>query len=337
MKNSIVILILSFVKEEIKLIIKKIKVLYYFVKEFSILRFLCYLIDNSVIPSRDKIFRNYILKNTQKWKFRREIINKNTNKYILITSLVNVNHFGYTMSEIVIGKNLMEMFSSEGVAFIQRYSLKSKLIFESFGIKKFIFLTDLNFIMRIKYFLQAYSIIKSCKTMDDFLKFGINNVNIGKVVYDHYLRFTGVGTTNVFDYKFYVFLSKALSNYYQIKKNFDKFKFIASVQSETQFIPSSIIYQSLLTNGINVYSRSGPSNTFAVRKYSDAKEMMKPRDRFSKKLYDQISNSIKEKAVEIGGNNIEKRFNGIPEYEPNHWYFERPSILKEKKYEKKKK
>jgi len=344
MKNSIVILILSFVKEEIKLIIKKIKVLYYFVKEFSILRFLCYLIDNSVIPSRDKIFRNYILKNTQKWKFRREIINKNTNKYILITSLVNVNHFGYTMSEIVIGKNLMEMFSSEGVAFIQRYSLKSKLIFESFGIKKFIFLTDLNFIMRIKYFLQAYSIIKSCKTMDDFLKFGINNVNIGKVVYDHYLRFTGVGTTNVFDYKFYVFLSKALSNYYQIKKNFDKFKFIASVQSERQFIPSSIVYQSSLTNGINVYTRIGnsaadlptSSNTFAVRKYSDAKEMMKPRDRFSKKLCDQIGNIIKEKAVEIGGNNIEKRFNGIPEYAVSHEYFEeRANFPKIKKNEKK--
>ena len=338
MKSTIVIVILTFLKQEIKITINKIKFLYYFVKENSLLRFLCYLIDNSVIPSRDKIFRNYILKNTQKWKFRREIINKNTNKYILITNLVNVKHLGNTMAEIVIGKNLMEMFSSEGVAFIQRYSLKSKLIFESFGIKKFIFLTDLNFIMRIKYFLQAYSIIKSCKTMDDFLKFGINNVNIGKVVYDHYLRFTGMGTTNHFDHKFYLFLSQALSNYYQMKKNYDKFEFIACVQTERQFIPGSIIYQSSLIKGINVYSRSGPpGNILSVRKYSDTREMWKCRERYSKKLYDEISNSIKEKAVEIGGTYIEKRFKGIPENDVFHDYFERPNILKEKKYENKEK
>ena len=96
-----------------------------------------------------------------------------------------------------------------------------------------------------------------------------------------------------------------------MKKNYDKFKFIASVQSERQFIPGSIIYQSSLTRGINVYSRSGTSNAFSVRKYSNTKEMWKTRERYSKKLYDEISNSIKEKAVEIGGSNIEKRFKGI--------------------------
>ena len=335
MKNSVVIVILSFLKEEIKIAINKIKFLYYFVREYSVSRFLCYLIDKSVIPSRDKIFRNYILKNSQKWKFRREFINKNTNKYVLITNIVN--HVGYTMSEVVIGKNLMEMFETDGMALLRKYDLKSKLIFESFGIKKFIFLNDLSFFMRLKCFLKAYSIIKSYKTVDDFTEFELNGVSLGRTVYDHYLRFTGIGTIDNFDYKLHLFLSEALLNYYQIKKNFDKFKFVACVQSERQFIPGDIIYQTSLTNGINVYSRSGPSNAFSVRKYSDIREMRKTKERFSKELYDQISSSIKEKAVEIGGNIIEKRFNGIPENDAFHLYFERPSFLKEKKYEKKEK
>ncbi len=216
MKNSILIVILSFFKEEIVLTINKIQFIYYFIKEFSILRFLCYLIDESIIPSRDKIFRNYISKNSKKWKYRREFVNKNTNKYVLIINIVN--HLGCTMSEVVIGKNLMEIFESEGMALLRKYDLKSKLIFESFGIKKFIFLNDLNFFMRIRYFLMAYSIIKSCKTIDDFFKFKLNGINIGLAVYDHYLRFTGIGTTNHLDHKFYLFLSQALSNYYQIKK-----------------------------------------------------------------------------------------------------------------------
>ena len=335
MKNSMLIVMLFFFREEIIITINKIKFLYYFVREYSILRFLCYLIDKSVIPIRDKIFRNYILKNSQKWKFKKESTNKNTDKYILITSLVN--HSGYRASEIVIGKNLIEMFECEGFGLLRKYDLKSKLIFESFGIKKFIFLNDLNFFMRIKYFLKAYSIIKSCKTMDDFIKFSLNDVKMGEAVYDNFLRFTGIGTINHFNHKMYFFLSEALSTYYQIKKIFDKFKFVASVQSERQFIPGSIIYQACLTNGINVYSRSGYSNTFSVRKYSDTREMWKCRERYSKKLYDEISNSIKKKAVEIGGTNIEKRFKGIPENDVFHEYFELQNFMKKKNMKKKKK
>jgi len=102
MKNSVVVAIYSFLKQETKLIINAIKFPYNFVKEFSILRFLCYLIDNSIVPSRDKIFRSYILKNTQKCKSRRETINKNTNKYILITNIVN--HVGYISAEILVAR-----------------------------------------------------------------------------------------------------------------------------------------------------------------------------------------------------------------------------------------
>jgi hypothetical protein len=245
-----------------------------------------------------------------------------------------LNHSGYTISEVVIGKNLIEMFECKGYGLLRKYDLKSKLIFESFGIKKFFFLNDLNFFMRLKYFLKACSIIKSYKTVEDFFEFNINGINFGRAVYDNYIRFTGIGTVNNFSPKMYLFLSQALSTYYQIKKIFDKFKFVASVQSERQFIPGSIIYQACLTNGINVYSRSGYSNTFSVRKYSDTREMWKCRGRYSKKLYDEISNSIKEKAVEIGGTYIEKRFSGFPEYNAFHEYFERSNSLKEKKYQK---
>ena len=335
MKNSILVIILFFLRKEIKLIILRIKFLCYFVKDFSIFRFICYLIDNSVIPSRSKIFREYILKNTQKWKIKREAAIKKTNKYILITNIVN--YLNYTMPEIVIGKNLIEIFESDGMALLKRYDLRSKLIFESFGIKKFIFLDDLNFFMRAKYILRAYSIIKSCRTMDNFLKFRLNKVNIGQAVYDHYLRYTGIGTSNDFNPKFYLFLSEALLNYYMINKYCSEFKFLACVQSERQFIPGNIIYQSLLVNGINVYSKSGPSNKFSVRKYSDTREMWKNRQRYSKKLYEEISNSIKEKAVEIGENNIKKRFSGIYKFDVFHDYFERPSSLKDKKYQEYKK
>ncbi len=305
MKKFFAIAIFSFLRQETKLIISAIKFPYNFVKEFSILRFLCYLVDNSIVPNRDKIFRSYILKNTQKRKFRKEAINKNANKYILITNMVN--NVGYISAEIFIGKNLMEIFNSNGIALLNDYNLKNILLYKSFGIKKIIILGNSNIITRLIYFIKAYLIIRSFKNMDEFLKFNINNVEIGKAVYDHYLRFSGVGTTNEFKREFNIYLAKCLLVYYQINKYLKKYNIVASVQSEKQFIPGSIIFQSVLINGVNVYSRTGPNNKFTVKKYSNVNERYTHRSRFSKKLIDLVHKNISEEAIEIGGEIIKKK------------------------------
>ena len=85
--NFLLILLFFFI-EEIRLNIRRVKILYIFFKEFSIFRFFAYLINNSIIPSRDKTFRDYILKNSQKWKNKDD--SKNTNgKKILVTNIFN--------------------------------------------------------------------------------------------------------------------------------------------------------------------------------------------------------------------------------------------------------
>ena len=115
--------------------------------------------------------------------------------------------------------------------------------------------------------------------------------------------------------------------YYQIDKYFKKYKIIASVQSEKQFIPGAIIFQTALTNGTNVYSRVGPDTACTVKKYSNINERYTPRGRFSKKLYDLINNNIRKEAVEIGGEIIKKRFEGLPEYQKKTYF-----IIKQKTY-----
>ena len=44
-----------------------------------------------------------------------------------------VNHLGYSISEIVIGKNLIEMFEYEGFGLLRKYDLKSKTFKNKFG------------------------------------------------------------------------------------------------------------------------------------------------------------------------------------------------------------
>jgi len=325
------LILIYFLKEEIKLNFRRIKILYIFFKEISILRFFFYLFNNSIIPSREKIFRNYILKNTKKWKNKSNSKNS-SNKNVLITNIIN--HAGYNSSEIIIAKNLMGIFNAEGIALLNYYDLKRILLYKSFGIKKIFFLSNYNIFIRLKYFIKAYLIIKSCKNIEKFLEFNINNIEIGKAVYDHYLRFSGMGTTNKFENEFYFLLSKSLLINHQLKKCFKKHNIIATVQSERQFVPGAIIFQHVLANGVNVYSKNGVSNEFSVRKYDNIKERYIPADRYSIKLYDFVNNNIKKRAVNIGGEIIIKRFDGIPGYQPTKEIYDLPIFTKGKIYNK---
>ena len=322
------IILIYFLKEEIKINLRRIKKIYMFFKTFSFFRLLLYLINNSFVPSRDKNFRNYILKNSKKWKNKNSLKNSD-NKKVLITNVYD--HVVYTTTEIVIGKNLMEMFNADGIALLNEYNLKQILLFKSFGINKIIILRNFNIFVRFRYFIKAYLIIKSCKNMDEFLNFNINNVEIGKIVYDNYLRFSGMGSTNEFNSKFYENLSKSLLIYYQIDKHFKKYKIIASVQSEKQFLPGGILFQTALINGVNVYSRNeanyntkilakGRNNngySISVRKYTNINERYKHKYLYSNKLLDLINKNInlREEAIRIGENSIKKRFEGLPEYQ----------------------
>ena len=317
--------------EEIRLNIRRVKILYVFFKEFSIFRFFAYLINNSIIPCRDKTFRNYILKNSQKWK-NEDNSKKANGKKILVTNIFN--HLGYTISELVMGKNLTNILNAECIGILNYYDLKRILLFRSFGIKKIIFLKSSNFFVRLKYFLKAYFKIRSCRNMDEFLNFNISGVDLGKTVYDHYIRFSGLGTINSFNRKFYANLARAFLVHHQMEKYFKKYNFISSVQTEIQFIPGAIMFQSALKNGVNVYSKFGPSNSFTVRKYANIDQKYTARERYSKKIYELINTNIKKKAVEIGGEIIKKRFDCIPGHESFYERFELPDYERGKKFKK---
>ena len=77
------LILIYFLIEEMKLNLKRLKFIYNFFKEFSIPRYLLYLVNNSFIPSKDKVFRNYIHRNSQKWKDQNSSKNSN-NKNVLI-------------------------------------------------------------------------------------------------------------------------------------------------------------------------------------------------------------------------------------------------------------
>ena len=126
----------------------------------------------------------------------------------------------------------------------------------SFGVKKIHYINDGNFFSRFKYFLSSIDLINKINTTDDFLNLKYENVFVGKIVYDHYIRFTGIASIKYIDPKFYYFLSKTLRIHHDYKKILKSNSFKNIIQAETQFIPSCVIFQNSLLNKSKVYFKT---------------------------------------------------------------------------------
>ena len=101
-----------------------------------------------------------------------------------------------------------------------------------------------------------------------------HNINYGRCVYDHILRNTSNGTIKKINFKIYFFLAEALfyNNFY--KNLFSSKKFEYMIMSETQFLPSNIVFQNALENNVKVISRIGGPEKIGIRLYTLSNEKL---------------------------------------------------------------
>ena len=95
----------------------------------------------------------------------------------------------------------------------------------------------------------------------------VKETNIGKPVYDHILRNTGIGTSNKIGLKFYFYLAEALYAHNFFSKIFQNNDFEYLIMSENQFLPSSIVFQVALENNTKVVQRVLGPKKIGVRLY----------------------------------------------------------------------
>ena len=304
-KSINLLLFLIFYAKEI---IKYFKDFFHILCRYRFFYYFKFLLDRNTNPSRDRAFQNFINKNKAKWASQKIHSGKKKDT-ILVTSWIH-SHPAYAFSEAIIGRHLNEYFQSDMIGLIKNRDFNSEIIFRSYGIDKFIYLNELNFIKRLKYFFKAVKIIDENNSINQFLKINIDGVDYGKTVYEHIVRFTGKGTLEKIDFKFYYFLAKSLYVGNFFKKVREKYNISSVVQSESQFIPCAISFQYFLDNNYKIYSRHGGGKKTSVRVYCDKSEAYTIRAEASKKTFEYISNNYKEIAVKKGEDHIMKRFSG---------------------------
>ena len=307
------IFFLCFVRNELSIIKKRIKVFLIFFNKKNLLK------NNNPL--------NEFLKKNKNFWFKNNTIKKEE-KFILITNIAN--HPAYTTSEIAIGISLMEVYNCSAAALLDPFDIKNRLLFESYGVQKIFFIRDLNIYLRFKFFIKSFNILKNINDIDELLSLRINNIDYGKSIYDHTVRFSGIGTINKMLDVFYFHFLRSLIFNNQIDSILKSNNIVATVQSERIFLPGSILYQNSLINKKNVYSRIGGSNNFCVVKYSDINDRYRCRYKVSKKLFDEVKNKLGKKAIIEGGKIIEDRFKGINEKQALHEFYDGPKFRKEK-------
>tara|TARA_B100000989_G_scaffold281917_1_gene246550 strand:- start:1762 stop:3453 length:1692 start_codon:yes stop_codon:yes gene_type:complete len=203
---------------------------------------------------------NYIKTNSLIWLKKKT----NNNNKVLIESLINHPH--YLIPNCIIGKKLSLINKCDCVGMIKKGDIIAKEIMNSFGINEIIEINEGNYISKISYFLKSFYILSQLKSVDQIINFKINNIEIGKNVYESCVRYKKDLSSRI-NFPFYYFMSKAL--YYNdlfIKLLKQKnYKYL--IQSEKQFVPFRILFQNALKSKIVIYSRYGLPN-IALKRYN---------------------------------------------------------------------
>lgn len=306
-------LIFKFFLQESKILLKKIIRF----KNVFLTYFNLYQLYNFFFSRYDKILfksnliNNFLSKNERLWlKIQKK---KNFLKpKILITSFVHA-HPAYPYTNGVIGKYLSEYFSYELLGYCDDEDFLANKILRSFGIKKNFTRKEKNIFLKFYYFLKAIYILKNINHINDFLKTKYLGIDIGKITFDDVIRRTGDPTINETNFKLIYHFSKSMLIADQFKSIILKNNIKAIVQSETQFIPSAIIFQLALKNGIKVYSKSGTSK-FSVKVYNSFNERYTARGEFSFRIFKRVLKNYKNASTR-GSQILKKRFLGISSFE----------------------
>lgn len=288
--SFIIIFILLEIKKSLNLFIKinKIKL------EYNLVNFLRYKFLNKDLKFKDDKINLFLKKNS--------IITKDENiktesKNKILIELLLPHHSEPMLFNCLIGKDLQKYYNAEIIGLINKNDYLTKRIAESFGIKKFIYICECNFIKRIYYFILALKFIKINDVEKKIINLKFLGHEVGKAALENYLRWHNKMTSPLKKFLLYLFLSKALS-ITEFGNRLFKTKYKIFVMGELQFLPNKLLFHSSLKSKIPVYSWFGTSSiNFIGRMYKKYDSRNSPQLKISIKLSRLLYKILKQKNI----------------------------------------
>ena len=254
---------------------KNIVKLYFFVKSKKNLSF------KRFIKSNTKVFKNF---------------KSNKKKNLILVDAI-MAHPGYICTQLIISKFLQKITGGELVILNRKNNALIRSVGTSYNIQNFLHLEKDSFMTRLINFIKLLSSLINISKLDTVKKIRLNNVKIGEIAYDHYVRYTGDVYIKTINFKFIYFFFEAIEYNKIISNIFNKNNYKGIVLSETQFIPSAIVFQNALSKKIKVYARYGGPKKIGIRVYDNLKQIYTWKQKFDLKDFNNIKKNLKQKSL----------------------------------------
>jgi hypothetical protein len=294
-KKFYYLLILFFVAE-LKLLKKIIKNLKISLQEINYLNLFL-----SMITKKQKIdifydnnLNNFLFKISGILK--KNISKKNKSKIIFVESFIN--HPLYTLPNCYLAALISKINKSECYGILRFGDIKNTKIMNAFGINKIIYINQGHIFKRLKYFLISYFYLRNIKKIKDLINLKLNKIEIGKSIYEQYIRFIKNPKVDKIENEFFFLLMEALIYNFQFDRIFKKFNGKYLVQSETQYFPTRMCIQNSLKYNTKVISRWGlEENGFKI--FQDFSERNENRHKISEQFFNTYFNKYFEKNTKL--------------------------------------
>lgn len=294
-------------------LIKKIKIffisiIYFFYKEFD--QFKNDLINIIklffFVSSKKSNFKRFINSNTKVFK---DFDNNKKKNYILVDTIMG--HPGYICTQLIISKFVQKITGGELVVLNRKDNALIRSVSNSYNIKSFLHIKRDFFAIRFLNFLKVLYSLINIGNLDEIKRIKLNNIKIGEITYDHYVRYTGDVFIKKINFKYIYFFFEATEYNKVINNILTKNNYKSLILSETQFIPSAIVFQNALVKKIKVYARYGGPKKIGIRIYSNIDQIYSWKQKFGIKDFNILKNHFKNKLAKDGYRIINNRINRI--------------------------
>ena len=280
---------------ELKILHEKKRYFHYFILNIDLIKFVLFIFNKNINPIKSKEFFEFINLNKKKWTISKNIENNSSKNKILIENFINQAEC--SISNLLIGKYLEKLNKSECIGLLKNGDIKGEVLFRSFKINKFYYYKFGGFFVRLKYLYKAIILLKNVKNINEFYNFKLNGIDIGLTSYDTFMRYTRIPTIRNIHPKLFLFFAEALYANDFFEEIFNNQQISKSVQAERQFVPLNILFQKSLKKKRKVYSRVG-TDKIAVLVCTHFNQRYHNRNKFSKKLLNEIYKKYKNKAIQ---------------------------------------
>ncbi|WP_440635244.1 hypothetical protein [Candidatus Pelagibacter sp. HIMB1746] len=251
-------------------------------------------------------FEKYIKNNYAKWN---ELDEKIFGSELIAIDCTNFHPMNL-IQNLILAKYLQKFYKKEILVIDKVKNKYRSSLYKSFNITNITYITNLNPINHYyKHLKLFFSLTKKIKDIDQFIDLKLDDIEIGKVSYDDYLRNSFEGTANNINYKLFFYLFKSICSYNEIQKILKIYKIKYYVTHEIQFNPEAIIFQLFLKNKIKIFCKGIGQTKIGLRLFKNFSQRRYNRASLSKNTYLKLLQSSKRDTfIKKGEEQILSRF-----------------------------